>query len=186
MTGLVAGEPISGTGIPVGTTIQSVNTLNSTITLSANATVTGTQTIAEDYQIRVVTPGAQALSVTTSALSVTPALAAQLVILAQPTAPITAGTSFGLSFAVADSYGNVEPSFNGPVTIALSNDPDGGVLIETSGPSSSITANSDRRCGHIFRPLDRHGCCRLHDRGHRRQPPGRYDQLNYHCAGGRQ
>ena len=34
-----------------------------------------------------------------SAFSVTPAQAAQLVILAQPTAPITAGTSFGLSFA---------------------------------------------------------------------------------------
>ena len=43
MTGLVAGETIVGTGIPVGTTIMTV--LANTITLSANATVNGSQTL---------------------------------------------------------------------------------------------------------------------------------------------
>ena len=90
------------------------------------------------YTIQVKSIGIT--TVTTSAFSVTPAAATQLVVQAQPPATVTAGTSFGLSFAVADSYGNVEPSFSGPVTIVLLNDPDGGVLNGSNGPSASITA----------------------------------------------
>ena len=40
-TGLSDGEVVTGTGIPVGTTIVSIDSLSSTITLSANATANG-------------------------------------------------------------------------------------------------------------------------------------------------
>ena len=40
-TGLVIGEPISGTGIPAGTTIQAIG--STTITLSAAATISGSE-----------------------------------------------------------------------------------------------------------------------------------------------
>ncbi|HKI20031.1 MAG TPA: hypothetical protein VKA15_19235, partial [Isosphaeraceae bacterium] len=44
-TGLVVGETVTGTGIPSGTTIQTINSLTATITLSANATVSGSQSL---------------------------------------------------------------------------------------------------------------------------------------------
>ena len=46
MTGLVAGEDITGTGIPAGTTILAVSSSTDNITLSANATATGSQSLA--------------------------------------------------------------------------------------------------------------------------------------------
>ena len=44
--GLAVGEVITGTGIPAGTTIKSINSSASTITLSNNATASGSQTLA--------------------------------------------------------------------------------------------------------------------------------------------
>ena len=44
-TGLVAGESITGPGIPAGTTIQTVNTSNASMTLSAPATASGSQSL---------------------------------------------------------------------------------------------------------------------------------------------
>ena len=43
--GLAVGELITGTGIPAGTTIKSINSSASTITLSKNATASGSQTL---------------------------------------------------------------------------------------------------------------------------------------------
>ena len=45
LTGLSAGDTITGTGIPAGTTILTVSSSTSTITLSANATVSGSQSL---------------------------------------------------------------------------------------------------------------------------------------------
>jgi len=45
LTGLVAGESITGTDIPAGTTILTVSSSTHTITLSANATVSGSQSL---------------------------------------------------------------------------------------------------------------------------------------------
>ena len=44
-TGLFAGEIVTGTGIPVGTTIQSIDSSASSITLSANATASGSESV---------------------------------------------------------------------------------------------------------------------------------------------
>ena len=87
------------------------------------------------YTIQVTSSGLT--SVTTSAFSVTPAAATQLVITTQPPATVTAGDPFGLSVSIADPYGNVVTSFSGPITIGLSNDPAGGVLNGTLSATST-------------------------------------------------
>src|SRR5262249_34294004 len=46
LTKLAAGQTVTGTGIPAGTTIKSVDSSTSTITLSANATASGFLTLA--------------------------------------------------------------------------------------------------------------------------------------------
>ncbi len=46
LTGLAVGDAVTGTGIPSGTTILSINSLTDTITLSANATASGLQSLA--------------------------------------------------------------------------------------------------------------------------------------------
>jgi large repetitive protein len=45
LTGLIAGESVTGTGIPAGTTILTVTSSPSTITLSATATASGSQSL---------------------------------------------------------------------------------------------------------------------------------------------
>jgi hypothetical protein len=64
-----------------------------------------------------------------------PALAAyqsQLVVTAEPPSSITAGQGFGLTITVEDGFGDVVTSYNGPVTIALTNDPGGGSITVTA------------------------------------------------------
>ena len=65
--GLVAGQIVTGTNIPSGTTILTVNNSTSTITLSANATGSGSQSlIATDIPL-----GTTILTVNSSTDSVT-------------------------------------------------------------------------------------------------------------------
>jgi hypothetical protein len=91
-----------------------------------------------NYQVQVSTTGSNPLTVTTAPFSVTPALAAQLVVQAQPPSPVTAGASFSISVAVEDAYGNVETSLTTQVSIGLSSDPNNGVL---DGTSSVLATN---------------------------------------------
>jgi hypothetical protein len=74
-------------------------------------------------------------STTTGALNVTPT-ATQLVVTSQPPVSVGAGTSFGLTIAVADATGNLVTSYGGNVTIALASDPGGGQL----GGTLTVTA----------------------------------------------
>jgi uncharacterized delta-60 repeat protein len=62
----------------------------------------------------------------------------QLAVSQQPPASLTAGTPFGLSAEVEDSSGNVETSYNGPVTVALANSPAGATL----GGTLTVTASA--------------------------------------------
>ncbi|HKI16983.1 MAG TPA: hypothetical protein VKA15_03845, partial [Isosphaeraceae bacterium] len=77
------------------------------------------------YTIQAISSGLT--STTTGALNVT-AAATQLMVTSQPPTSVVAGTSFGLTVSVADASGNLVPSFNGNVTIALASDPGGGEL----------------------------------------------------------
>ncbi len=45
LTGLTVGQDVTGTGIPAGTTVLTINPLIATITLSANATASGSQSL---------------------------------------------------------------------------------------------------------------------------------------------
>jgi hypothetical protein len=107
VTGLDPGEPITGTGIPNGTTITAVNGVTNTITLSQNANASGTNTLA----ITLLSP---VLSVTTNATTtVTAANTAGLYIGEQVFAPgipvgatvssITNSTTFVISSAATVS-----------------------------------------------------------------------------------
>ncbi len=64
-------------------------------------------------------------SATTDAVDVT---VPQLVVTAQPPGSVTVGSDFGLTVTAEDSSGNVDPSFTGTVTVALSNNPGGATL----------------------------------------------------------
>jgi hypothetical protein len=83
--------------------------------------------------------------VTSGAFDVTPAAAAQLVIMAQPPATVNAGDPFGFSVAAVDPYGNAVTSYNGRVTIALGKDPGHDVLNGTAAATmnSGIAGFSD-------------------------------------------
>ena len=61
-----------------------------------------------------------------------------MVVTQPPPASLTAGTPFGLTVQVDDSSGNLESSFNGPVTVALANNPDGATL----GGTLTVTATN--------------------------------------------
>ena len=62
------------------------------------------------------------------AFTVTAAAASQLAITTPAPSSVIAGNPFDLSVAVEDPYGNVATSYDGPVAIALSNNPVGGSL----------------------------------------------------------
>ena len=73
-------------------------------------------------------------SVTTDTFIVTPAAATQLVVGA-PIAPVLTNGSFALDVQAEDPYGNVDPTFDGDVTIALE-----------ANPGSARWGEPSRRC----------------------------------------
>ena len=66
--------------------------------------------------------------VTTSDINVTRASTTQLVVMTQPPGSVIAGSGIGLVIAAEDSFGNVDQSFGGSVTVALADNPGGGTL----------------------------------------------------------
>ena len=66
----------------------------------------------------------------------TPAAATQLAVTTQPAGAVAINTGFGLTISAEDPYGNVDPSFDGSVTVALGNNPGSGVL----GGTTTMTA----------------------------------------------
>ena len=104
--------------------------IGGTLTVSAShgiATFSGlTLTTAGASYILEVSGGG--VTATTGPVSVTPGTATQLVMMTQPPASLVAGTQFGLVVSAEDSYGNVDTSFSGNVTIAMASDPGAGAL----------------------------------------------------------
>jgi uncharacterized repeat protein (TIGR03803 family) len=111
-------------------------------TLGGLLTVTAVDGVATFSGLTLDQPASYALSVssdglpatTTPLFSVT-APATRLVVAAQPTA-VTSGAGFGLVIQAEDTLGNVDPSFNGTVTLTLANNPGsstlGGTLTATA------------------------------------------------------
>jgi streptogramin lyase len=73
----------------------------------------------------------------TSAITVTPAAASQLVITEQPPASVTVNSAFGLQASIEDAYGNVVTSDTNTVSVALANNPTGAKLGGTLSVSAS-------------------------------------------------
>jgi len=64
----------------------------------------------------------------TSAMTVTPAAATQLVITTEPPATVKVNGGFGLQASIEDQYGNVVTSANNTVKVAFANNPTGATL----------------------------------------------------------
>ncbi len=129
-------------------------TSSATVSLSANpggSTLGGTLTVTPSNGVAsysnltlnkvdsgyVLKVSAGGLSVTTTAIAVTPAAAAKLVITTQPPSSVTAGSDFRLGVTAEDKYGNVVTSYSGSVTVALSSNPGGSTL----GGTLAVTAS---------------------------------------------
>ncbi len=65
---------------------------------------------------------------TSNSITIVAAPASQWVIATQPPASLTAGVAFGLVVTAEDSFGNVDPSYNGSVSLALAANPAGATL----------------------------------------------------------
>jgi hypothetical protein len=103
--------------------------LNGSISMPATAgiaTFTGLSinTAASGY---VLTASSGKMAASTGSLTVTPGAAVKLVITAPP-ASVKAGTAFTFTVEAVDQYGNVAPTFNGLVNLALANNPGNALL----------------------------------------------------------
>ncbi len=77
------------------------------------------------YTLLVTAGGA---AVTTSAVNVTPAVAAQLAVISEPPFRVDVNQAFGFEVAVEDRFGNLESTYIGSVTVALASGPGGNRL----------------------------------------------------------
>ena len=91
-------------------------------------------TAASGYTLQVSSGGVG--SATTSAITVIPAAASQMVVTEQPPDTVAAGSGFGLQATIEDIYGNVETTDNASVSVAVDNNPTGTTL----GGTLSATA----------------------------------------------
>ncbi len=73
----------------------------------------------------------------TSAMTVTPASATQLVITQQPPATVKLSSAFALQASIEDAYGNVVTTASGRVSVAFANNPTGATL----GGTLTVTAS---------------------------------------------
>ena len=121
----------------------------------------------------------------------------------QPPSSVAAGTAFGLTVDAEDSSGNVETSYNGPLTVALANNPGGAtlggtltvtasqgvatfsglsltkaasgytLLVSGSGLGSATTSAIDRDAAAAASGRDHAAAAVQRHRGERLRPPGR-------------
>ncbi|MDR3637598.1 MAG: hypothetical protein P4L84_27580 [Isosphaeraceae bacterium] len=82
-----------------------------------------------DYTLTAAAVGLT--SAGTSGFNVTAAPATQLVVTTEPPASVVAGASFGLVVEAEDGSGDLDTSYNGPVTVALATNPGGATLAST-------------------------------------------------------
>jgi hypothetical protein len=111
---------------------QGPGTLHGTVTATAAngvATFSGLsiQQAGSGYTITAATiVGVNPAS--TTAIQVTAAPATTLAVMTEPPASFVANTQFEVDLVAKDPYGNVDQSFTGPLTIAISSGPSGGSL----------------------------------------------------------
>ncbi len=105
--------------------------LGGTTTIAASggvATFSGLTLDTEADGYSLVVSGSGEIGEATSLFNVTPTAATQLVVTTQPPGDVTAGSPFGLVVSAEDPFGNVDPTFDGSVTVALLDNPGGATL----------------------------------------------------------
>ena len=113
--------------------------VGSDVSLAGNFTVQAINGVATFVGLSMSPSGYYALAVTgigvgatsTNAIDVTAAAATQLQITTSPPLSVTTGAGFNVSVSALDAAGDVDTNFNGNVTLALGNDPNGGTLAGT-------------------------------------------------------
>jgi hypothetical protein len=122
-------------------------TLGGTVTVTASQGVAGFGNLtltraASGYTLAVSSSGLA--GGTSSAITVVPASASQLVVTQQPPSSVRVNTGFGLTVAIEDLYGNVVTSASNRVKVAFANNPAGAKLggTTTVTPSQGVATFS--------------------------------------------
>jgi hypothetical protein len=119
---------------PAGDTLGGTTTVQASGGVAAFTGLTLTRASAGDTL--VATSGLSAEGYT-SAITVNPTAASQLVITTQPPATVKLNSQFGLQASIEDPYGNVVTTASNPVSVAFSNNPAGATL----GGTLSVAAS---------------------------------------------
>jgi streptogramin lyase len=119
---------------PGGATLGGTLSVTASQGVATFSNLTLTQAAA-GYTLAVSSSGVD--SVTTSAITVTPAAAAQLVITQQPPATVKVSSPFTMKASIEDAYGNVVTTASGSVSVAFANNPTGATL----GGTRSVTTS---------------------------------------------
>ena len=116
-------------------------TLGGTLTVTAQsgvATFSGLTLDKADTGYTLLVSGSGVAETITGAISVTPAAATQMAVTSQPPVTVLVGSKFALTVSAEDPFGNVDPTYNGSVYLALFNNPGGATL----GGTLNVTAQS--------------------------------------------
>ncbi len=99
--------------------------LTGTVTATVSGGVATFTSLAEDIAgtFSIAFQGGNLNPVTANPTTVSPAAATQLVVTSQPPSSLTAGQTFTMVVSAEDPYGNVDPTFNGDVTLSVASDP---------------------------------------------------------------
>ena len=118
----IAAPPSGGHQAVAGATISAttVAAVNGVATFSLALNQPGTFTL--QASSGTLTPA------TTTAVTVSDALATQLIVSTQPPASAAAGGTFGLTVTAENEYGRTDSTFNGPVTVSILNNPGGAAF----------------------------------------------------------
>jgi virginiamycin B lyase len=122
-------------GNPGGTSLGGTVTVEASAGVATFSGLTLTRA-ASGYTLYVSASGP--IPTTTSAITVTPAPASQLVITQQPPSTVNVNTPFGMQASIEDAYGNVVTTATNTVSVAFANNPTGATL----GGTLSVTASA--------------------------------------------
>ena len=150
MTGFDGSVTLALSGGPSGPSLAGTTTVTAAGGVATFAGLT-LGTVGPQYRLQAASAGLA--SADTSAFGVSPSAPAQLVITAQPSATITAGSGFGLGVAVEDAFGNIVTGFSGDVTVSMAADPAGAglaghtTLVATNGIAAFSDLSIDKAAG---------------------------------------
>ena len=136
---VTAGSPFGLTAEDVDSSGNLVTSFNGTVTVAIGRTAHrlryGDQWVAIFSGITITQASSWNLSISAAgtggartSITVTPAVASQIVVTQQPPATVKVNTGFGLAAAIEDQYGNVVRTASNTVNVAFASNPTGATL----------------------------------------------------------